>query len=125
MALTGREMRPCWPQKVAVCNMSFSAIETGKRIRKYRNARNMKQFDLGEQVNVSRNYICKLEKGERVAAIEIYVALAEYFGVTLDELLLGIKPENETETKVNQYKAFLKAKLSAVVDLLQVIIDSL
>lgn len=20
MALTGREMRPCWPQKVAVCN---------------------------------------------------------------------------------------------------------
>lgn len=45
--------------------MSFSAIETGKRIRKYRNARKMKQFDLGEQVNVSRNYICKLEKGER------------------------------------------------------------
>lgn len=105
--------------------MSFSAIETGKRIRKYRNARNMKQFDLGEEVNVSRNYICKLEKGERVAAIEIYVALAEYFGVTLDELLLGIKPDNETETKANQYKDFLKAKLSAVVDLLQVIIDSL
>ena len=78
--------------------MSFSAIETGKRIRKYRNARNMKQFDLGEQVNVSRNYICKLEKGERVAAIEIYIALAEYFGVTLDELLLGMYIPNAQST---------------------------
>lgn len=105
--------------------MRFSAIETGKRIRKYRNARKMKQMDLGEEVNVSRNYIGMLEKGERVAAIEIYVALAEYFGVTLDELILGKKPEKDEKSKADQSKDFLKAKLSAVIDLLQAIINSL
>lgn len=26
MALTGREMRPCWPRKVAVCNRSPNII---------------------------------------------------------------------------------------------------
>ena len=105
--------------------MSFSAIETGKRIRKYRNARKMKQVEFGVEVNVSRNYIGMLEKGERVAAIEIYVALAEFFGVTLDDLLLGNKTEKDEKPKADQSKDFLKAKLSAVIDLLQVIINSL
>ena len=26
MALTGREMRPCWPQKVAVCTIVYLAV---------------------------------------------------------------------------------------------------
>ena len=26
MALTGREMRPCWPQKVAVCKLSWKTV---------------------------------------------------------------------------------------------------
>lgn len=101
--------------------MSFDANKTGQRIRKYRNARKMSQFDLGQKVNVSRNYIGKLEKGERVAAIDIYVALAEHFDVSLDDLILG-KTQDEIQSRS---RSFLKAKLSAVVDLLNVIIKSL
>lgn len=71
--------------------MSFSAIETGKRIKQFRKAQKMSQFDLGQDIYISRNYVSKLENGRRVAKIEIYISLAEHFGVSLDELLLGRK----------------------------------
>lgn len=32
MALTGREMRPCWPQKVAVCTDNSSRHASGNNI---------------------------------------------------------------------------------------------
>lgn len=101
--------------------MSFDAKKIGPRIKKHRNGRRMSQAALGKQVNVSSNYIGKLEKGERVATIEIYVALAEYFDVSLDEFILG-KTQDEIQSRS---RSFLKAKLSAVVDLLNVIIRSL
>ena len=31
MALTGREMRPCWPQKVAVCILGINNIDHSRK----------------------------------------------------------------------------------------------
>ena len=67
--------------------MKFNPEATGKKIRKLRDAARMKQYDLAEVLNVSHSYISKIEVGQRIGGIDIYVAIADTFGVTLDYLL--------------------------------------
>lgn len=51
MALTGREMRPCWPQKVAVCKKSNKISEL------LQNELSMKD-DLEEEEDVQKENDC-------------------------------------------------------------------
>ena len=51
------------------------------------------QEDLAEAVHISRNYLAKIETVSRTPNIAVYVDIAEYFGVTLDYLLLGKRRE--------------------------------
>lgn len=44
--------------------MKYDPIETGKRIKKLREARKMNQYDLAEELNVSHSHVSKIEKGE-------------------------------------------------------------
>lgn len=67
--------------------MKFNPEATGRKIRKLRDAARMKQYDLAEVLNVSHSYISKIEVGQRIGGIDIYVAIADTFGVTLDYLL--------------------------------------
>ena len=67
--------------------MTFNPIATGRKIRKLRDAARMNQYDLAAELNVSHSYISKIEIGKRIGGIDIYVAIANTFGVTLDYLL--------------------------------------
>ena len=53
MALTGREMRPCWPRKVAVCNL--------EECNKARSATDVSSEVIMELINQGEKYIGKLE----------------------------------------------------------------
>ena len=67
--------------------MTFNPVATGRKIRKLRDAARMNQYDLAAELNVSHSYISKMEIGKRIGGIDIYVAIANTFGVTLDYLL--------------------------------------
>ena len=67
--------------------MTFNPVATGRKIRKLRDAARMNQYDLAAELNVSHSYISKIEIGKRIEGIDIYVAIANTFGVTLDYLL--------------------------------------
>lgn len=86
--------------------MEFKAETTGARIKELRDNQKMKQADLAAVLHVSRNYVRMIEKGERVSGVGVYVAIADYFGVTLDFLLTG------------QQNSVLKTKLRIAMDLL-------
>ena len=67
--------------------MVFNPIETGNKIRILRESRKMSQFNLADQVGITRAYIGKIERGENVARLDIYIQLAAFFDVSLNYLL--------------------------------------
>ena len=79
--------------------MTFNPFETGKRIKKLREAKKMNQYDLAEELHVSHSHMSKIETGHRIGSIDIYMNLAEFFGVSLDYLLVGNRNE-VTRTKL-------------------------
>lgn len=87
--------------------MEFKAETTGARIKELRDNQKMKQADLAAVLHVSRNYVGMIEKGERIPGVSIYVAIADYFDVTLDYLLTGRSNE------------VLRTKLRVAMDLLR------
>lgn len=68
----------------------------GSRIRELRLQKNMTQKELSEipTLRVQRNLINYWENDERDIKSNQIIALANYFGVTCDEILRGIKSEN-------------------------------
>lgn len=57
-------------------------------IRSYRKANRMSQADLATALGVTKNYIHRLEKGDRTPSAALLVKLSVLFGVPIDNLLL-------------------------------------
>ena len=74
----------------------------GERIYNLRNERNMSQGDLADALGVSRQSISKWETNSAVPELDKLVKLGEYFGVSMDALILGeqqgtqVQPEQST-----------------------------
>ncbi len=68
----------------------------GERINKYRTARGLSQLELSELLDVSRQSISKWETDVAVPELSKLVKMAEVFGISLDELVLG-KTSEETQ----------------------------
>jgi len=79
--------------------MSCSKKEIGDRIIALRTARGLSQLELAKGLHVSREVVAKWETGTRDLKTEHSVALADYFGVTCDEILRGVKSENVATEK--------------------------
>lgn len=57
------------------------------RLKELREKRHMSQAFLGIELNMSQNTISRYETGEREAGYAELVAIADYFGVSVDYLL--------------------------------------
>lgn len=68
-------------------------MNVGENICRLRTGRGMSQGDLADALGVSRQSISKWETGGAVPELEKLVKLSALFGVTLDELVTGEKPE--------------------------------
>ena len=74
--------------------MPCSKKEIGDRIIALRTARGLSQLELAKGLHVSREVVAKWETGTRDLKTEHTIALADYFDVSCDEILRGIKSEN-------------------------------
>lgn len=68
-------------------------MNVGENICRLRTGKGMSQGDLADDLGVSRQSISKWETGGAVPELEKLVKLSVLFGVTLDELVTGEKPE--------------------------------
>jgi len=65
----------------------------GQNITALRTKAKMSQGDLAEKLNVSRQSVSKWETDASVPELDKLLLLSEIFGITLDELVKGEKPE--------------------------------
>ena len=71
----------------------FNTKKFGAYITAKRKEAGMKQYELAEKLNITRQSISKYETGECFPDISIVIQIADVFGVTLDELIKsGIPP---------------------------------
>ncbi len=73
--------------------MTFNSKNFGKRIHNLRCANGMTQGKLAEDINVSQEYISKLEAGSRACSLDILTSLCERLNVSADYLLWGYMGE--------------------------------
>lgn len=57
------------------------------RMRQLRRAREMSQGALGRRVGLNRSMICQIERGSRKPSLDKARALAEEFGLPIEEIL--------------------------------------
>ena len=68
-------------------------MEFGNRLYELRKQRGMSQEELAEVLEVTRQTISKWEVGDSSPDMAKLIAMGAFFGISLDELILGIKPE--------------------------------
>lgn len=62
-------------------------ITIGENIKRLRRSRGMTQEQLAEILNISNAAISKWERGDSFPDITMLFPIADYFGVTVDELM--------------------------------------
>lgn len=60
---------------------------TGEQIRKLRDSRDMSQAELGEAIGLGKSAIGMYERGEREPNQDILEAIADYFNVSISQLV--------------------------------------
>ena len=76
----------------------------GERLYELRNKNNLSQEELAEVLDVSRQSISKWENDKAYPEMTRLLFMSDYFDVSLDYLMRGIKKENNEE-KVTAYDA--------------------
>lgn len=76
-----------------------SNIEIGKRIKELRENKGLTQKELAENLSVKRETVNQWENGTRDLKTEYTIKLANFFEVTCDEILRGVKAENVSTNK--------------------------
>ena len=57
------------------------------KIKQLRKEKNLSQLQLAIDLNMNQNSISRYETGERQADYDMLIAIADYFGVSIDYLL--------------------------------------
>lgn len=93
-------------------------IKTANRLIQLRKEHGYSQNQLAEKLNISRQAISKWERGEASPDTDNLIALSKLYGITLDELLEGVKEEKEVPEEKNTVPFFLKYVLTSILSAL-------
>lgn len=81
-------------------------LKIGEKIKELRKAQDITQEKLADYLNISYQAVSKWENGLALPDITLLPQLANFFGVTADELLGVTKPEQSQELKEYEKKYF-------------------
>lgn len=70
-------------------------IELKTKIAEYRKTRNITQGDLADAVDVRRETIVRLEKGMYNPSLKLAYDIAQFFGVTIEEIFQFVGVDDE------------------------------
>ncbi len=96
--------------------MYYDIEKSGEQIRQLRTKSNLTQEKLASSLNIDRSLLSHVEAGKRGCSVDLFVRLSEFFGVSLDLLILG--KEQVVPPDTND-KAVLKAGIAELVGMLE------
>lgn len=74
-------------------------MNLGEKLFELRKAKNLTQDDMAEKLNVTRQTVSKWETNQSTPDFDKIMPLCELFGIGVEELLTGKKPEESQEKK--------------------------
>lgn len=74
----------------------------GTRIAALRRRAGLSQSELAQRLRISPSAVGMYEQGRREPAVEVLLAMAKIFDVSMDYLLTGAEQENKEEQTVSQ-----------------------
>ncbi len=74
--------------------------EIGKIIQNYRKQKGLTQDELAEKVDISTNYLSKVERGINVLNAETFLKMAEILSFSLEDF--GVEIKSDTSNKEQQ-----------------------
>lgn len=83
----------------------------GTNIAKLRKSRNLSQIELGEKIHYSSKAISKWENEETMPDIEVLSMVAEYFDITVDDLISDKNVVRKSYKKRNRFFILLSSAL--------------
>ena len=94
----------------------YNLEKSGERIRQLRMKSGLTQEKLASALNIDRSLLSHVEAGKRGCSVDLFVRFSEFFGVSLDMLVLGKEQPASLDMKDN---ASLKAEIEALVKQLE------
>ncbi len=91
----------------------YDMKKSGERIRQLRNEHGYTQEALAKKLGIDRSLLSHIEAGKRGCSVDLLVQLSEFFGVTLDLLVLGRTQETTGKTALKEEIAQLMDHLEA------------
>lgn len=95
----------------------------GEYLREYRKKNNFTQQELADIVEVTMNYLGRLERGERKPGIDVLLRISDKLNVSIDELLKAEseyrsrKVANEYVKKIQDLPHQQREKLYEIIDI--------
>ena len=93
--------------------MNYDIKRSGERIRQLRIQNGFTQEKIANALNIDQSYYGRIETGKRGCPVELFVQLSDFFGVSLDYLILG-KSSSDSSKRVNA--AQLKSDIAALME---------
>lgn len=69
--------------------MNYDMKRSGAYIQNLRIQYGYTQEELSRAVNIDRSFLSRIESGKKGCSVDLFIQLAEFFCVSLDELILG------------------------------------
>ena len=79
--------------------MQFNQKEFGERVRNTRKDRGFTQETLADALNITREFITRIENGKNVCSFDLLINIAKLLNCSTDYLLLGEESEREVLRK--------------------------
>lgn len=81
--------------------MNYYIKSTGMRIKHFRNLKKLSQEQLAEKLGVSQEYLARIETGNKIPSLELFVSIANTLETSADHLLadslIVLRSEDEKE----------------------------
>lgn len=84
----------------------------GENIKKVRKKKRLTQQDLADLLGVSRAAVCLWESGRRELKMQVLTKISKVLGVSLIDLVKGVKENNEFKKKEGEMRTKAKTKKS-------------
>ncbi len=96
--------------------MYYDMKQSGERIRQLRIQNRYTQEAMAKALNIDRSLLSHIESGKRGCSLDILVLLSDFFGVSLDYLVLG---REQTLTFSAKDRLLLKRDIAALIESLE------